>query len=156
MEPLTQFAVALAALLQVAFPTISVGDTDLPVAAAWEPDPDVAMETADLDTPQIWTIGLGEVLGGDRGVAIEEYSLLVILQCKIAAGDLAAQVGALGQLAANMGRYCRPLEPSAAFVLNTDYANAVCTKVSRQPATNLAELRRGLYYTELLTTWKVC
>ena len=160
MEPLAQFAVALAAAFQAAFPTITVAGSPVDVTATWEPDPDVAMEGAKLDAPTIWTIGMGEELGNEHGAGIESYSLLVILQQKIAVGSVPPtpkdQVVALGQLAAAVGRFCRPLDPGAAYILETAYAAAVCTNVKRSPATNLKELRDGLYYTELLTTWKVC
>ncbi len=156
MEPLAQFATALAALLQAAFPSITVGGSTLPVTAVWEPEPDVAMESAVLDAPALWVIDMGEVLGGEKGIGVEEYSLLVILQMKIAFTAARAQIEALGQLASQVGRFCRPLDPAATFVLDTAYANAICTRVQRQPARNLAEARKGLFYTELLTTWKVC
>jgi hypothetical protein len=156
MEPLVQFAIALAAALKSAFPSITIGETVVPVTAQWEPQPDVAMESADLTTPTIWTIGMAETLGMQAGDGIEEFQVLAIVQCKIAPTNRRGQVSALGLLAANAARKCRQLAPDQTFVLSTDYAQAVCTRVERNPAVNLFELRLGLFYSELLTTWKVC
>jgi len=156
MEPLTQFAVALAAVLQSAFPSITLNGGSTAVTAAWEPQPDVAMEDAALDTPAIWTIGMAETLAAEKGCGTEEFSLLVILQCKIQPADPKTQISALGLLASQIARTCRPLDPEEAFILNTSYADAICTKVVRNPATNLKELREGLFYSEILTAWKIC
>ena len=154
MEPLIQLAVALAAGLAARFPTVAIGAVAHTVSTLWQPDPDAAMEDATFNEPELWVVDMAEILGGEQGVGTEEFSLLVILQQKIVSATARDQILALGNLASQVGRYCRSLEPTDCLTLNTADVSAICTRVERKPARNLVELRKKLYYTELLTTWR--
>ena len=156
MEPLVQLAEALAAALQSAFPSVSYGDVEHAVTSVWEPEPSFALESADLVEPKLWVIDFAETLAAQGIVGNEEYALLVIVQQKLVPRGAARreQILALGSLAAQIGRTCRPMEPEDAYVLACADVTAVCTHVKRQPVRNVDDSRKGLFYTELLTTWK--
>jgi hypothetical protein len=156
VEPLVELAQALAAALQAQFPHVTFGGTNHAVTALWEAEPSFMLEKADLNDPKIWVVDLGEQLGGERAVGTEEFLLLTIIQQKLVApsGDRAEQIAALGKFASAAGRVMRPINPEDAFVLTAADAAAVCTQVKRQPARNLEDSRKGLFYTELLTTWR--
>ena len=154
MDLADDLVTALATLAETLGTTTGEGENEVltpAFAAAWQDDPVADLADSTLLAPQVWVVDFAEThqpadLGGQGGVPVCEFELLIILQRKIGEGETPATVcRSMSGLVAEISRYCR----------RTVVSDAVCFKTERERARDFKVWHEGdLYRAEILTHWR--
>lgn len=143
------------------FASVTIAGTTYAIMVEWPHTPKEDLKAEDLRTPRLWVIDASDVSESlPGGIAADDFGVLFVLQMAIPRAGLEAVTHrALSAVMAELKAYLRPADPDTPFIveLDDDDGDSVfCLKAERRAGKNLGDwIDKRIYYSELLTTWRM-